>query len=397
MPGADNKKIRIFCVITLGEMGGAQQFLVQLANHLDPSRYDVLVVTGSQSRLDVPAKLAEHVRWDVAGHLKRDIRPVSDLKAVGQLKTMMRKYRPDIVLLVSSKAGFVGARAANALRKELPRLRVVYRIGGWTFNDPWPAYKRILFTWMERLSARWKDVIVVNNRHDLEQARTLAIKPRHGVMLIHNGIDPYHQSLDGQQAREELTERIEQTAGARPALGFLVGTIANFYAAKGLDILLDAVERTPGTVQFVIIGDGSLRPSLEKHIENRGLGQRVFLTGMLPDARRYMPAFQVFALPSRKEGFPWAILEAMAAKVPIVATTVGAIPEALRDGISALLVPPGNSAALAQAIVRLSEREQLRRDLAIRAHQDLLAKFTLRGMLDRYDRLFKALAHQDAR
>lgn len=396
MTGADNKKIRIFCAITLGEVGGAQQFLIQLVSHLDPSRYDIQVVTGAQGRQDISSQLPEHVQWDVAGHLKRDIAPISDIKAVRQLKNMMREHQPDIVLLMSSKAGFVGAKAAHALRKELPGLQVVYRIGGWTFNDPWPAYKRTLFTWMERLSAVWKDVIVVNNRHDLEQARELKIRPRHGVMMIHNGIDPYRHALSRADARQELVERIEQTVGARPNLRFVVGAIANFYPTKGLDVLLNAAANTPEEVQFVVIGDGPLRGDIEQRIVQHNLEHRVFLTGVLPDARRYLPAFDVFALASRKEGFPWVILEAMAAKVPIVATKVGAVVEALKDGVSGLLVAPEDSGAIAQALTRLHEREQLRGELAIRAHQELLAKYTLRGMMDRYERLFTALTHPDA-
>jgi glycosyltransferase involved in cell wall biosynthesis len=210
------------------------------------------------------------------------------------------------------------------------------------------------------------------------------------VVCIHNGIDPYHELLNRTDARRELVDRIEQAASQRPELGTVVGVIANFYPTKGLDTLLTAATRTPDA-QYVIIGDGPLREKLEQRIEALGLEQRVFLCGRVPDARRYLHAFDLVVLPSRKEGFPWSILEAMAAKVPIVATTVGAVPEALEDERSALLVPPDDPVALADAVERITGSERLRQDLVISAHQQLLAHFTLREMVEKYKKLFRKL------
>lgn len=390
MPHADNKKTRLFCVITLGEIGGAQQFLAELVNHLDAGRYDIMVVTGGDGRQDLSARLPRHVAWAVAGSLKRNLHLFNDMRAVRQLRRMMDEFAPDIVFLNSSKAGFVGSLAAHGLRKRMPHVRVVYRIGGWTFNDPWPAYKRRLFRWMEKFSARFKDVIVVNNLRDLELAKHYGIRPRRRLALIHNGTDPYRPMLNRVQARDELTARLEQTGGIRTEFRTVAGCIANFYPAKGLHVLLEAASRLP-EVQFAVIGDGPLRNELEREVHERKLEQRVFFIGMLPDARRYLPAFDLLVLPSLKEGFPWSVLEAMSAKIPIVATTVGAVPEILDDEESGLLVPPGDAVRLADAVSRLIGDERLRNEVTLNAHQRLLAHFTLRTMLANYERLFNAL------
>ena len=166
MTGPNNKKIRLFCAITLGEMGGAQQFVQQLTRSLDPEWYTIAVVSGSDGRRELASHLAQHVSWEVVPRLVRRISPFNDFRAVRNMRRMMAEFEPDIVLLNSSKAGFIGALAARKLRKSIPGLKVVYRIGGWSFNDPRPAWQRWLFTRLERWSANLKDVIVVNCRHE---------------------------------------------------------------------------------------------------------------------------------------------------------------------------------------------------------------------------------------
>jgi glycosyltransferase involved in cell wall biosynthesis len=380
-----NKK-RIFCVITQGEFGGAQQFLIQLANHLDPEQFDLHIVWGNGPSV-LGRQIPSHITTASAQHLMREISPWHDLKAVDELREMMRHYRPDTVLCLSSKAGFIGARAAHGLRGRLPHMRVIYRIGGWTFNDPWPQWKKRLYRWLEKFSARWKDVIVVNNLHDLEQARALGIRPRHELLCIPNGIDPYLDILPQDQARTAIKAHISERYRDLPT-EHLVGTIANFYPAKDLDTLIRAAARVSSNVRFAIIGEGQLRPHLEQLIAEHNLQSRFFLLGSMPHAYRYLSAFDVFVLPSAKEGFPWAILEAMAAKIPVIATRVGAIPEILEDHRSGIIVPPGSPEHIAKAVVELLGNDRLRQDLAIQAHQQLITKFSLRSMIDQYEKLF---------
>lgn len=384
-----NEKRRIFCVITQGELGGAQQFISQLARHLDHERFQLHIVWGEQSGIALARHLPKEVTFAVVRHLVRDISPLHDLYAVAELRRMMVAYRPDVVLCISSKAGFVGSRAAHGLRSRLPHLSVIYRIGGWTFNDPWPQWKKKLYILLEKLSARWKDTIVVNNTHDLAQARTLGIKPRRNILCIYNGIDPFTAFLAREEARMRLGERIPEQYRHAP-YDWLVGTIANLYPAKDLATLVRAAARVSRNVRFVVIGDGQLRRQLQQQIVDHGLQNRFFLVGHLAEAARYLPALDVFVLPSVKEGFPWSVLEAMAAKVPVVATRVGAVPEMLEDHASGLLVQPGSAERMAAAIVELLGSDRLRQDLAIRAHQQVITKFSLRAMVDAFERLFSA-------
>lgn len=386
---ADNRKEkrRIFCVITQGEEGGAQRFVSQLAHGLNPERFLLHVVWGATSGSALGRILPAHVTHATARHLMRSISPWHDMQAVRELRHQMREFNPDVVLCISSKAGFVGSLAAHGLRSALPDLTVVYRIGGWTFNDPWPVWKKKIYIWLERLSARWKDFIVLNNSHDLDQAHRLGIVPRQRVLRIYNGLDAYLPFLEPSTARAFLDNRVPD-ASRGDSYDWLVGTVANLYATKDIATLVSAASRVGGNVRFVVLGDGPQRRELEHLIIRYGLEDRFFILGRIKDAWQYLKGFDVFVLPSVKEGFPWALLEAMAARVPVVATRVGAVPEMIEDGVSGVICEPGNGEQIARGIIHLLGNDKLRQDFAIDAHQHVLNKFSLREMIAQYEKLF---------
>jgi glycosyltransferase involved in cell wall biosynthesis len=388
-PDKTKEKRRIFCIVTQGELGGAQQFVSQLSRHIDPDRFTLHVVWGATGQNALAGSLGPQTTYATAQHLVRAISPWHDVRAVYELRRQMLAYRPDIVLCISSKAGFVGSLAAHGLRAKLPGLKVVYRIGGWTFNDPWPTYMKRLYIWLERLSARWKDYIVLNNTHDLDQARTLKIRPRRNAVCIYNGLDPYMPFLARDEARTFMDAKTPDIARST-TYDWLVGTIANLYPTKDIPTLVRAAARVGGNVRFIVIGDGEQRDAIERLIKEYGLQKRFVMLGRIRDAGKYVTAFDVFALPSVKEGFPWALLEAMAARVPAVATRVGAVPEMIEDGVSGIVCEPGNPEQLARSMVRLLEDDKLRQDVAIAAHQRVISTFSLREMIDAYERLFTA-------
>ena len=106
--------------------------------------------------------------------MARGINPIKDIAAVFELRKLIKDFSPDTLFLVSSKAGFIGSLATVFPARI--KTRVIYRIGGWSFNDPWPIWKKWLWIILEWLSARWKDIIIVNNLYDLESANKLKIR-----------------------------------------------------------------------------------------------------------------------------------------------------------------------------------------------------------------------------
>ena len=340
-------------------------------------------------------------------YLQREIRPIRDLRACFELHRLIKNFKPDVLFLCSSKAGFLGSLVSHCTLYPIP-CTLIYRIGGWSFNDPWPNWKKKLWIFIEKLSAPWKDIIIVNNQHDLDQAKHLRIKPRQSLELIHNGLDINSLNfLSRENAHHQLNLPVRGSTSNTlsptpyPLHPTLVGTIANFYPTKGLIYLIEAFKifctlpashsfsegGYPAPCTLVIIGDGEERPKLEAKIADLGLKNQVFLVGQKNEAYRYLKAFDIYIQPSIKEGFPWALLEAMAAGLPVVATRVGAIPEIIQDGQNGLIVPPRNPESLASAVASLLSNESLRHTLGTAASQTVVNKFSLSKMVQKIERL----------
>ena len=371
-------KKRVLFVVTQSEMGGAQQFIFQFIKHIEKDSYDISVAVGSDGDGSLSRALIElGIPVFILSALKRGINPISDLRSIGQIKKLIQKIKPETIFLGSSKAGFVGAWAAQSC---FPRPKVIYRIGGWSFNDPSPTWQRKLWQILEKISAPWKDIIIVNNTHDLTQAKEMGIKPREGVVLVHNGLDPYKIGfLTREEARVQLV---------LPHSKKVIGIIANFYPAKGLEYAIEAASKIDrDDVVWCVIGDGMGRFTLKRMIEDAGLVEKVLLVGRKEDASQYLHAFDLFVLPSVKEGFPWVILEAMAAKLPIIASRVGAVPEIIEDGISGYVVEPRDSDQIAERVATLLDNTHKAQEMGIQAHQRLLFAFNIETTIHQIEKL----------
>ena len=140
-------------------------------------------------------------------------------------------------------------------------------------------------------------------------------------------------------------------------------------------------------VVWCIIGDGADRPALEKLIRDKDLTEKVLLIGRKESAVEYLNAFDLFVLPSVKEGFPWAVLEAMAAKLPVIATRVGAIPEIIEDGVSGYIVEPRNSDQIAEQVITLLSSNSKAMEMGIQAHQRVLFAFNIDATIHQIEKL----------
>jgi glycosyltransferase involved in cell wall biosynthesis len=390
-----DKKRRILFVITQSEMGGAQQFIGQLVSHIDKSRFSCSVVVGSEGDDNIKSILPTDTQYIKAEYLRRNPSILSDILSLFELRKIFRAQAPDIIFLNSSKAGFNGSIAARALLTRLEKTTVIYRIGGWSFNDPQPSWKSLFYKLLEKISARWKDYIIVNNKKDFDDAKRLKIRPQRKILLIHNGIDPYMEFMDKSEAREMLSGRISKNNKMKYEISlsptdFVAGTVANFYPSKDLSSLIKAAKKSPNNIKFVVIGDGQLREKLEEEIESYGLEKRVFLVGRVSRASQYMTAFDVFILPSVKEGFPWTILEAMSARIPVIASNVGAMAEIIENRKNGMSVVPKKPDQISDAIKTLMQDEKLRDEITIQAHQTVIRRFNIHSMIEQYERLFSS-------
>ena len=257
-------------------------------------------------------------------------------------------------------------------------------------SDDLSKTRKSLYKFLEKVTAKFKDVIVVLSKHDKNIATKILTVPEKKLQTIALGIDPMQNSLP----REDARKKLEYLTACKPEHP-LVGTIANLYKTKGLDILCKAIAEKKAelkNVQFVIIGEGPERDDLESLISNLNL-KNVHLLGYIKNASKYLNAFDLFVLPSKKEGFPYTLLEVLHSNIPIIVTDVGGISEIIRDRETGLIVPSNSPTELGDAIVFAMQHRNTVQKYANEARKEL-KKYSKNNMLEQTTQLYNSILQQ---
>ncbi len=367
------KAKRVLLLVTQADWGGVQMFLIRFAQALMQEGHEVLLAAGGEGELWAAARAAGIPNRRLR-YMLRDLSLLNDPLAIYELKRLLEEFKPDAIHLNSSKMGVLGSLAARLAR---PTPWIVYRIGGWSFLEPLPRWKQWIYRTAERLTAGLKDIILTVHPGDAELAQQLGFKPRSALTVVPNGLDV-----------PEFISRLQTRQVARQLLGvpvhaFVYGTIANAYPTKALLPYLDVLAKLCAEdrgVYAVIIGDGPEYKTLIRKRDQLGLHDRILLPGQRQDAATLYPAFDVFILPSRKEGMPWTILEAMTAGLPVIATDVGACRWMLQDTTEhrngGIIVPAQNPLLLVEALRHIKNDQNLRQLLSAAGRSIVQNRFT---------------------
>lgn len=333
--------IRVLHIITRLDVGGSTENTVISVTRMPQTEFTSSLISGRT--VDPPPRLIEalqttRVRWFEVPSLVRPVDLPNDLRALWHVLRLVRRLRPDIVHTHSSKAGFIGRFAAKMAR--VPH--ILYTPHGHVFHGYFSPFLTRCFIRMERLAARWTDRIITLTDAEADQHLTVGIGRRGQFVTIPSGID---------------LERVTTVTPRRLiAQGMLVGTVARLVPVKGHLVLLDAIpkvlQRCP-EAQFVFVGEGEMRPALEEQARRLGLDGRITFAGFREDVPAVLAGMDALVLPSLNEGMGRVLVMAMALGKPIVATNVGGVPELLGNGQAGILVPPGDSAAIAEAVSTL--------------------------------------------
>lgn len=237
--------------------------------------------------------------------------------------------------------------------------------------------------WVIRLFSHANDAMVMVSGHlQRHYADHVGVSDKRTV-VIHNGIDTrlFVAPADKRELKQEF--------GLEGKL--VIGTALRFIEQKGLQYLIASapdVKRRFPDVRFLLVGDGRAKESLLAQVRALEVEDVFLFPGYRNDVVRILSAFDIYVLPSLWEGLPLGMIEAMLTGLPIVATDVGGVPEVLRDGENALLVPPGDSDALASALCRLAGSSELRCRLGEKACAHANAEYSLNGTVHEYERLY---------
>jgi glycosyltransferase involved in cell wall biosynthesis len=298
--------------------------------------------------------------------------------------------------------GYKGNILFGLMPKGIRRIPMVATLHGWTWTGGWS--RMALYEWLDRLSLRFIDRVVVVSE---------AMKAKVGIKdiyVINNGIPiDTNDSIDSTNPNSATNAKNAKNAinaiDAIDALnaidaeiisfcnsGYTIGSIGRLSPEKGYDILLKAISEVSESVpdiRLVILGEGGEREFLEAEVERFGLKEKVLMPGYVANASRFLPLFKVFVLSSLTEGLPMAILEAMRAGVPIIATRVGGIPEVLeRSGEAGVQVKPIDSEAIAAGVIKIKGEPDYRNRIIVNGKLVVEQNFSSERMANKYSAMY---------
>lgn len=378
---------KILFVITKSNWGGAQRYIYDLATNLPKENWEARVVLGGDGLLKEKLETSNIATIQIP-HLQRNVNTIKELISFFSLIKIFNKEKPDIIHLNSSKAGGLGAAAAllHKLWTKNYKLKTIFTVHGWAFNEARTFREKSVIYIAQWFTSFLCDKIIIISRHDYRQALSMPLLLRRKFSLIPLGIpENQMECLAKISARKNLTLSKDSK--------IIIGTIAEFTINKGLDFLLDAVNiLKSGSFNFklVIIGDGEHKEKIEQRIQNEVSKEQIETLGFIPQASKYIKAFDIFVLASTKEGLPYTILEAMNAGVPVVASSVGGITDLIEHEKSGLLTTPKSSVSLAEHLNKLIENGKLRKQFARAAKIRALEKFSFESMFSRTISLYQS-------
>ncbi|MEI6843648.1 MAG: glycosyltransferase [bacterium] len=370
-------RTKVCLAITKGVWGGAQEYVYTLATSLPKETYDVFVVCGEGNTLQ--SKLAEkNIKAYTIKTLKRDIFFLNEIKSFFALRYVLTKERPDILHLNSSKMGFMGGLVGRLLGIK----KIIFTAHGWASNEKRFSFLSRKIFWL----IHWWTIILCH--------KTIAVSEKtkkdalcmpfagHKIVVIHNGVGniDFLDRAVARQKLQEITRLAEHTE-------IIIGTISELHRNKDLDLLIDSCRNLPHNTSVYIIGEGEEREHLEELIDGFDLGHKVFLAGRIPDARKYLKAFDIFTLTSKTEALPYSILEAGLAGLPVVATKVGGISEVIEDRKNGILIHR-DIGGLEKILHKLIENEDLRTSLGKALHETISKEFSVEQMLRKTEEIY---------
>ncbi len=347
----ETRPTRILYVITKSNYGGAQRYLYDLATGAMHEGFEVMVTFGGTgakgASTGVLAERLERagVRTLPLRHFMRDMSLGEDIRAFFELFRLIRKERPDVVHVMSSKAGGLGAFAARLAR--IPT--IIFTSHGLAYDETWrPRWQRwliLFFTWFTMLCSTSTIQISWDTYRRARKLPGL----RRKVVMIHNGIEtPKYVNRDTARTVLRGADTADLSDGE-----VWIGTLAELHPNKNLDVLVSALAALHAQdihAHLWILGEGEDRGRLERLAREKNIFEYVHLPGYVQNAQRFLQAFDVFTLPSRKEGLPYVLIEAGYAALPVVVSDIPGITDIVKHEISGLVVPAADdSFALALA------------------------------------------------
>lgn len=368
-----NQNLHVNVLYFVGSLqyGGMEKQVVDLVNTLDRDKFSVTLCCMSRHVGPLLAFVnADKTKVVFLGFRLR-YWPWSLVKLI----CILKREQIDILHTHGYDPGFWGRIAAL-----MARVPVII-----THEHGKTLWKRKYQIWFERFANRFTDIRIAVS----EDIRRLRIENEHTppqkIVTIPNGVDvrKFEKSFSRKRIRNELKINPKD---------FVIGTVGRLTSAKAYNVLIDAFEIVHKEIQnsiLLFVGDGELKSDLEKYVAKKDIKDHVRFLGTRSDIPELLSVFDIFVLSSDREGLPVALLEAMAAGLPVIATAVGGIPEVINDGWNGYLVPPGNADTLVEKIQWLLRDREERRKISKNARVTIKENYTIEKTTHRIEKTYE--------
>jgi glycosyltransferase involved in cell wall biosynthesis len=384
-PGPD-ERVRVLRLFSRLNIGGPSIHVILLTAGLASYGYETRLLVGQETEREGDfhdlARDSGVTCIRVAG-LGREVRLLSDLFVLGRLYRAIREFRPTIVHTHTAKAGFVGRVAAWMAGVPV----VVHTFHGHVLRGYFGPAKTAFYRLLERWLAAGSHALIAVSESIKGDLVALKVAPPEKIRVIELGLPL--EELSGELLRGRL-----RGEAAIPEAAPLIGIVGRLVPIKDVGVFLEAARRVHEThpdAHFAVVGDGDERPALERHAAELGLEGRLHFFGWRLDRSAVYGDLDVVVNCSRNEGTPVALIEALAAGRPVVATRVGGTPDLLGDGARGMLVPPADPEALAGAIRSVLDAPGAARTVARVGQEYVLRRHSTARLLRDVDALYRDL------
>jgi len=383
MDEKSNLKTLVF-IITKSNWGGAQRYVFDLATAMR-ERFLVKVILGGEGPLAEKLKGAGIEVITIAA-LGRDVSFIKDVKSGWKIWRALSRIKPDIVHVNSSKIGGIGSLAARLAF--VPK--IIFTAHGWAWNEDRSSLQKAVIAFLA-----WLTIIFSHKTI----AVSLAIKKqvlyfpfiKNKIVVISLGISPVDYL-----AKEEAQLKL---LGSTPDENVcVIGSIGELHPIKGHNYAIEAVAELISKgkkMKYVMCGEGACRPVLEKKIKDlqetnprSELAQNIILAGNVPEAARYLKAFDIFLFPSLSEALGYAALEAGAAGLPVIASAVGGVPEIIDDMVSGILIQKEKPSEIVAAIELLLDKPELQQKYGSALHEKVMKDYSMEKMIEETEKIY---------
>lgn len=366
-------KIRILHVAQAA--GGVDCYIRMLLKYLDKEKFENILVCSHDFDGEDYKDLVESFEQI---EMTRAIGS-NDLRAIGKVRKLIKKYTPDIVYAHSSKAGAIARVADIGMRN-----CCIYNPHGWAFNMRCSTRKKTMYTAIEKIAAPFCDKIICISDAEKQSALEKKICKVDKLQVIFNGadIEAYEKEVHGSVKRKDLNI---------PENAFVVGMVGRMSLQKAPDVFVKMArlvkDRIPNA-HFIIVGNGEQEYEVRKYAEENGFNDSLHITGWVDNPMSYVELFDVACLLSRWEGFGLVLPEHMMAGKPIVASRVDAIPNIIRDGENGLLVSVDDPVGTYKAVMQIYQKDELKDKLVAQGIEDVHNRFNARRVSAEHSELF---------